>query len=130
MADSRARRLNIETLKILKDARALIEKGWTWGTEARDKNGRPVGVHFPEAVRFCLLGAVNAADSRADRIHARLKARQFLSEALALLPSAERTPKGGAPTFSLIGFNDDLRSKAKVLKLYDSAISNLEKKLA
>jgi hypothetical protein len=51
------------TLRILERARALImdPKHWTYGTLARNADGRPIGIDSPGAVRFCAVGAIQRA---------------------------------------------------------------------
>lgn len=48
-------------LKGLKRMLALIETGWTTGTNARDKDRESVNFMSPEAKSFCLMGASNRA---------------------------------------------------------------------
>jgi hypothetical protein len=38
-----------------------IRRGWTQGTHARDADGKPVRADSPEAVAWCLTGALHAA---------------------------------------------------------------------
>ncbi len=45
-------------LQALRKARALIAKGWTQGTFAKDRDGISVDVNDPDACRFCAAGAV------------------------------------------------------------------------
>ena len=40
--------------------RAKIEKGWCQGSLARDADQHPVDVRAPEAVTFCVVGAVDS----------------------------------------------------------------------
>ena len=50
-------------LQIIDQARALIATPWTWtqGEFARDEAGTPVSWRSPQAVQFCLWGALNRA---------------------------------------------------------------------
>jgi hypothetical protein len=45
----------------LREARALIERGWTQGANARDEMGDRLFVDTDEAVCFCMMGAIIAA---------------------------------------------------------------------
>lgn len=49
--------------RIIERARALIAtpQTWTQGEFARDANGQPVNWRSPDAVQFCLWGALNRA---------------------------------------------------------------------
>ena len=48
----------MSTVNTLKAARNLLEKGWTQGTYARDKNGASVDYRDPEACSFCISGVL------------------------------------------------------------------------
>lgn len=48
-----------ETLRNLRAARAKLERGWTQVAQARDARGEPVERGAPEAVAWCLLGAIH-----------------------------------------------------------------------
>jgi hypothetical protein len=50
-------------LQVIEQARALIATPWTWtqGEFARDEAGNPVCWRSPQAVQFCLWGALNRA---------------------------------------------------------------------
>ncbi len=48
-------------LEGLKQIRALIDKGWTQGDFARDRNGQGVSSTSPDAVCWCLFGAIKRA---------------------------------------------------------------------
>ena len=47
-----------ETLRVLKGAKELIEKGWAQGCMARDSNGCYAQYDSKEAVCFCITGAL------------------------------------------------------------------------
>lgn len=48
-------------LRILRDARNLIRKGWTQNVLARTASGYPIGPNKPPAAKFCALGACERA---------------------------------------------------------------------
>lgn len=90
----------------LLDLRALIEKGWTQGAYARDKNGITVLVFSAEARTFCLSGAARNVENPLPTIAA-------LRAALCL-----RGYYGRIDTW-----NDAMeRTKYGVLELIDDAI--------
>lgn len=47
-------------VETLKQARVLIERGWTQNAFARDADGRQVSFDNPAATCYCLSGAVGA----------------------------------------------------------------------
>lgn len=51
----------MNTLEVLKAAKAKVEKGWTQGEMARDANGLCVWSAHLDAVCWCSLGAIKAA---------------------------------------------------------------------
>lgn len=109
----------MDTVQILKDARALIadEKNWTRGTYSRDQYGECVEPSSKEAACFCSLGALAKA-----------------SNAVEL----EETLDGEAVLVSLVyeeGFVDvasfnDSHSHAQGLNLFDRAIARAESEAA
>lgn len=54
-----------------------IKRGWTQGAFARRKNGDKVLYNSPEAVRWCVRGAINAACPDRNR---RIKVRELLEK--------------------------------------------------
>lgn len=50
--------MNTEVIQGLKQARVLLERGWTTGKTARNNRGESVSVYDPTACSFCVLGAV------------------------------------------------------------------------
>lgn len=51
-------------MKVLEEAKKLLEAGWTQEAEARNKDGKPVWADSEEACCFCIIGAVFAAAGR------------------------------------------------------------------
>lgn len=93
-----------EFIKILDEAKDLIEKGWHQGYFAQNADGRDVDSSDPNACAFCVLGAVfhAAGDKPAGLAYDAL---------IAVSP-------GGMPA----EFNDQPgRTKEEVLDLIDAA---------
>lgn len=106
----------MNTLAILKAARAKIEKpeNWTQGVFARNAHGLLTGPHFSDAACWCALGAVKAA--LPDHYTGYSKMRELLSAAC---------PPGG----DIVDFNDDLSTThADILAMFDRAIAAEEAK--
>lgn len=53
--------MNDQERKIIKEARKLIEKGWTQRAYAKDSRGDICDPHYQGARSFCLLGALKRA---------------------------------------------------------------------
>jgi hypothetical protein len=53
--------MSVQTLEILKATKELLsdEKRWTRDFLARHENGNPIGPNEPNAVCFCILGAID-----------------------------------------------------------------------
>jgi hypothetical protein len=49
--------------KTLVDARGFLERGWCRGTEARTVHGNKVSPCHPDAVSWCLYGAIAAVNT-------------------------------------------------------------------
>ncbi len=91
-------------------ARELIALGWTQGTYAEDEDGAEISFADPQAVCFCLAGAVKAATGTPP--HDKIAA---VFQALA----------DGIGGMALIAWNDaELRTQDEVLALFDAAIAN------
>lgn len=99
-------------LTVLRRARALIVKGWTRGTFARDKSGREVGLYDKGACRFCADGALMRAAG--ETTHASIFAGTVYARAFHALAGCMT---GLPPTF-----NDRQNSKKPVLAAFDAAI--------
>ena len=105
----------METIDILRSARALIDtpEKWTRGTNARNASGRSVPFDSPSAVCFCAYGAVLRASGGEIVL-----ACQRLWEAL---------PAGWPDIFPLYNDYPDT-TYADVLALFDRAIAAEEAK--
>lgn len=49
------------TRQILTEAKGYVEQGWCQGVYAQDENGHSVESQSPQAVRWCLYGAISKA---------------------------------------------------------------------
>jgi hypothetical protein len=97
----------------LRNARALIERGWTQHVFARDARGSGVSLMSSEAVCFCAVGAVE-----------RVAGGTF--SAMPLIASLERAI-GVGDTIAVTSFNDaPERTQAEVLTAFDNAIELAE----
>jgi hypothetical protein len=85
----------------LREARKLIERGWTRRTNARDSKGNPCAPESTRACRWCLAGALLAAG-----------VRLYRTENLACL--------------SLTFWNDNRATKKLALACLDNSIAALE----
>lgn len=92
---------------ILIRARALVARGWTQRTNARDETGRPTDPRGPDAVCWCLSGAVHRVAPDAAR-----HAYQLLCKALDSPWAVDWNDTPG-------------RTQAEVLELFDRAIARL-----
>ena len=76
---------------ILTAAALLVRRGWTTGTEARDKRGKDVTFNLSEATRFDALGAIERAcgthpDARLAQV-ARARVERYLVVRQGMDPS-------------------------------------------
>jgi hypothetical protein len=100
----------------LREARALIEQGWTQGEYARGKSGRkahPVGRY---ARCFCAVGALGAANRHWP--HAGMVGLKYLNVAIGRMSVGESL---------VFDWNDvEWRTQAQVLAAFDRAIELAE----
>lgn len=102
--------------EILEKAREKIARpeNWCRGALARDAKRRSVRPETPEACRWCVFGAVQAATN--------VNANPAALDAFRLLNDAARPSQG------MDNFNDNYRhSHADILALFDRAIALSEK---
>lgn len=121
-----------DTLRALKEARGLVERGWTQGVTARDRHGEGCWAHSPLAAQWCAVGAASAAtyDDPVDDGRTTFSAvLDALTGALGDLWDVEKK-EFAPPWFAvevLSKWNDSPgRSKNEVLRLYDRAIELCE----
>lgn len=91
---------NKSALQILTGALALVEKGWTRHTSARDKNGDLCAYDSRRAVCWCASGAVN----RSSGIDSRKIANP--NKPASYYAAREYLMKATGTYFSLTGYND------------------------
>jgi len=106
----------MNTVQILKDARALIadEKNWTRGEYARNARGYWRGVLSEDSVCFCSIGAMaRSAKTTPREIETCDKILQIFSA------------DGLRRVSDLVDFNDG-HTHAEVLALFDRAIARAE----
>lgn len=102
----------MDTVELLTQSRALIEKGWCQNTNARSAKNRPVSASSPKAVNFCALGAITAVW---------LKSSNSTSSFNEAMRALNFVVGGHVPTW-----NDmPERTQDEVLAAYDCAIGNL-----
>ena len=103
-------------LRVLKDAREKIVKGWTQGPFAADALGVPLSPTHPNACKWCAMGAVSAAAGPGE--YGRI--RDVLNDEVYSLH--------GFPT--MVCFNEDSdTTKEMVLAVFDNAINRLTEKV-
>ncbi len=98
--------------EILEQAKALIEKGWCKGENARDRDGRACGVSDADAAQFCILGSLSRVEINHgyefNTYGARCKIAAVLEDKSYQIPE----------------FNDDPKTtKDMVLGVFDTAIA-------
>jgi hypothetical protein len=92
----------------LDEARALIERGWCQGDDAKGKSGKPVDVYGRYATCFCAYGAIMRVTSERGRHVIRYPMRTALVEAIG--------------NKSLEGWNDSKsRTQAEVIEAFRKA---------
>lgn len=116
----------MNTLERLKGAKARIEKGWTKGDFAKDKDGWSVSAVDETATCFCTIGAL-----RAEFGHEKVRQVGYRKVKRLIQKYAEATEVGQELEyeygFSIAGFNDHPRTtKEDVLAVFDAAIKELE----
>ena len=112
---------------LLTEARALIERGWTQGASARDKNGDVVSVASVRAVCWCPLGAIRSVTRGLDNaavLDQNLRARFTLACPVYINHSASYS---GAAWFSIAAWNDEhTTTQDDVLSAFTKAIHDAE----
>lgn len=113
--------------EIVKNAKKLIEDGWTKGTSARDKYGKEVEYFSPNACQFCAVGAYarivdenRGPDNNYWQITNNI--RQVFEEVLI----HDMQFKWPTDVSATPAFNDSQESVEPVLELYDRVITKLE----
>lgn len=101
---------------LLDDARAMIERGWSQGADARDGAGHAVKPWCPDARMWSLLGALVAALEAATDRNEGLEVGELAVACIALAAVIDHD--------SLESWNDDpTRTRADVLAALDRALT-------
>ena len=110
------------TKEILEQARALIERGWTQGTAARNSNGDHVSATSRHACEWCATGALYAIYETIPN----WRDNRRTDEAAILIRAA--IPKGSNDFHeTIVSFNDAIETtKADMLAVFDEAIARCE----
>ena len=103
------------TKEILQEARKFVEKGWTQGACARDKNGNCVDWEGVEATSYCLVGALRVASDT----------RDIDDNVFQALKKASGKPFSTPRTYAF--YNDSKHiTQVDILNLLDKAIKECE----
>jgi len=93
-------------------ARAKVETGWCQGTNARDAQGQPILAEYPDATKFCAMGALVSVCGHYFPAH--------LSVLCSVL-------QGRDHQWTVSAYNDHpSRTQEEVLALFDKAIARVE----
>lgn len=106
-----ASKVNTKFRSILLRARELIVHGWTRNAFARLPSGRATGYTDESACRFCAEGAIRRASYELQIDGLKYGAAEKL---------------GALITVPVTHYNDDSKSKKRVLELFDKAIARLK----
>jgi hypothetical protein len=101
-----------ETVRILREARALVEKGWTQGARARMANGIAIDPGDPNAACWCPFGAIEKAEVTSAFCVATGEPMKLLKSAVGDWPPKWNDRHG--------------RTQAEVLAAFDRAIALAE----
>lgn len=107
----------MDIVEALKATKALIDtpKKWTKGALARAESGEPIYTDDPEAVCFCLHGAVNRVSGHQE--HLRRGAKDKIALAIDTM----------YPGYGIAEFNDSSETTHEMmLELLDKAIDAAE----
>lgn len=96
-----------QTYEVLRKARALIDIGWTKGASARNKRHESTSCLAPNAICWCIGGAIDRAAAELD------------------VDSFEAYNALGMDLDAIIAFNDSQPSKKPILALFDRALEKL-----
>jgi hypothetical protein len=103
-------------LAIIEGARTRIELGWTRGVSAREVGGREIDPLDPRACRWCASGAVEVSIANYEEV----LPPESLNDTLTFLEHF--CPED----VDIVAFNDESRSKRRVLDVFDRAMAALK----
>ena len=113
--------MTAEVLKLLKETRTVLERGWTQEVYARDANGHVIYPENKDACQWCISGALRKASRFSDYDDAEKLPPGY--------PEAYRAILSACPDFDLVRYNDEEgRTQADVLDLMSRAISRVDNK--
>ena len=111
--------MKTNALLILKEARALVEKGWTQNAEARNKRGAECSKLDRHACAWCITGAMDAVSYKRFTLASLDWQEAVRAIRIAINRDVEYT--------FLSDWNDAPgRKKEEVLAVFDKAIESLE----
>ena len=118
------------TAYLLREVKALLEKGWIKNALAEDSEGRVTSVLSSEACKFCMVGAALCVTGRYAAAHD-VPLEIELRHDRALKTAIENAIKRYAPHYyfndRIPAFNDANSTKLEdVLKVMDMAIADSE----
>ena len=114
-------------LRLLREAKALLQKGSCRGSFALDRTGRAVDELSPLACSWCLLGAIYAAGYREDSCYPLGTMYQAMTLLVDELPSVSRNPDRHTNCREYLAeFHDNNETVQPSIDLIDRAISELQ----
>lgn len=107
-------------------ARSLLAKGWTKGAYAKNNINQRVAPDSPEAVKWCIIGALNMGCAEAADPRGQLDIfRQSVFDQVSSIVFAQSGES------DLGRWNDKVcKSQAQALRVVDAAIAGLDAKAA
>lgn len=111
-------------LKVLREARKLIQQGWCQGSAARNTRGDPVNVRAPSAVCWCATGSVTKVinDGNIGTSLNDTRSYAHLSDAVCARLSAAILA-GAMLSYPIIQYNDHPSTTQKdIIEMFDRAI--------
>ena len=115
----------MSSLRILKEARALVEKGWTQNADARNKRGAECPKFDKHASAWCITGAMDAASYKRFTLSSRVWQEAVRAMRIAINSVRDRNVE----CVFLSDWNDvPGRKKEEVLAVFDKAIESLQER--
>jgi hypothetical protein len=108
------KKIKVSPNDVLKRARVLLERGWTQEALARDAENIPCPYMYPEAFKFCALGAIRRS------VYELTKGRLVDEVTSNARIQLQRCLPQGYTDLAL--YNDSLSTVAPLLAVFDKAI--------